>query len=198
MDDAKVQRFAPARIAIVIAILSLASCASSPSAVSEKLDMRTGVTVTYATTPLVLFRDTPAQAAYARNYVNLGPIQVNRTGSLRYYLWLGIWNTLQTADISEHRDGFESIVVFADGEPMMLNLTGWTPESIGTSEPTYLKPVASSADAYYEVTLDQIRLLADARDIRVRATGTSPREFDLWDEQKAARSSLVEFLNRAF
>ena len=74
---------------------------------------------------------------------------------------------------------------------------GWTPKSIGASEPTYVKPVASTADAYYEVTADQIRLIADATDIRVRATGTSPKEFQLWDEQVSARNSLAEFLTRA-
>jgi hypothetical protein len=183
----------------IFSVLTLLGCASSPTlAVSEKLDPNTGVTVTFSSVPLILYRDNPSRAAYARNYVHLGPIQVNRTGSYRYYLWVGIWNTMQAADISEHRDGFESIIVFADGEPLTLELAGWTPASIGTSEPTYIKPVASTADAYYEVTVDQIRLIADAKDIRVQATGTSPREFQLWDEQVSARNSLAEFLNRAF
>jgi len=179
----------------IAAVLMLVGCASSSPTVNEKLDPNTGVTVTFARTPLVLYRDNPSQAAYARNYVHLGPIQVNRTGTYRYYLWLGIWDTMQVADISRHRDGFESIVVFADGEPLMLDLKGWTPESIGATEPTYLKPVASTADAYYEVTADQIRLIANARDIRVQATGTSPREFQLWDQQESARSSLSRFLS---
>jgi hypothetical protein len=183
----------------IIAILTLLGCASSPTlAVSEKLDPNTGVTVTFSRTPMVLYRDTPSQAAYARNYLHLGPIQVNRAGTYRYYLCVGIWNTMQVADISEHRDGFESIIVFADGEPLTLELVGWTPKSIGTSEPTYVKPVASTADAYYEVTADQIRLIAHATDIRVQATGTSPKEFQLWDEQVSARNSLAEFLNRTF
>jgi hypothetical protein len=184
-------------LAGLTACLLLINCASSPT-ISEKLDPVTGITVTFATTPLVLYRDNPSQAAYARNYVHLGPIQVNRSGSYRYYLWVGAWNTMQVADIPEHRDGFESIIVFADGEPLALELKGWTPESIGASEPTYLKPVASTADAYYEVTADQIRLIAGARDIRVRATGTAPREFQLWDQQNSARNSLTEFLNRTF
>lgn len=103
---------------------------------------------------------------------------------------------MQLADLSEHRDGFESIIVFADGEPLTFELAGWTPESIGTSEPTYMKPVASASDAYYEVTADQIRLIAGARDIRLRSTGAFPKEFQLWDEQISAKNSLAEFLNR--
>lgn len=198
MHKAKSHRRATGRLVSIAAILTLVGCASSSPTVNEKLDRNTGVTVTFAETPLVLYRDNPARAAYARNYLHLGPIQVNRTGSYRYYLWLGIWNTMQTADMSAHRDGFESIIVFADGEPLTFDLKGWAPDSIGTSEPTYLKPVASAADAYYEVTADQIRLIANARDIRIRSTGTSPREFQLWDAQNAARSSLAEFLDRVF
>lgn len=198
MRQAKLHENTTRRIATVALILLLAGCASSSPTVSEKLDLVTGVTVTFANTPLVLYRDTPAQAAYARNYVDLGPIQVNRGGFFRYYLWLGIWSTMQAADVSGQRDGFESIILFADGEPFTLDITGWTPESIGASETTYVKPVASAADAYYEVTIDQIRLIAAARDIRIRVSGTYPREFELWDEQKTARLSLAEFLNRSF
>jgi hypothetical protein len=105
---------------------------------------------------------------------------------------------MQTANLTEHRDGFESIIIFADGEPLLLELSGWTPESIGTSEPVYLKPVAFSADAYYQVTADQIRLIAESKDIQLRTTGSSPKEFELWDDQKSAKSDLTEFLVRVF
>jgi len=182
----------------LIVLMSVAGCASSSPNINEKLDQLTGVTTTFVNTPLVMYRDTPSQAAYARNYAHLGPIQVNRRGSYKYYLWIGIWNTMQTTDLGEHRDGFESIVLFADGEPLLLELSGWAPEAIGTSEPVYLKPVASSADAYYQVTADQIRLIAQSRDIRLRTTGSSPKDFELWDDQKSARNDLTEFLTRVF
>ena len=52
------------------------------------------------------------------------------------------------------RDDLESIVIFADGEPLLFELSGWTPDTIGASEPVYVKPMASAADAYYQVTMD--------------------------------------------
>ncbi len=179
-------------------VLILSACAADPPTVSEKLDWQTGVTVSYVTTPLVLYRETPAQAAYAKDYAHVGPIQVNRSGTYQYFLWVGSWATMQRTDILEHRDGFESIVIFADGEPLVLELSGWTPDAIGTSESTYLKPVASSTDAYYQVTVDQIRLISEARDIRLRTSGSYPKEFELWDEQTSARNDLAEFLNSVF
>jgi hypothetical protein len=184
------------RLKSSILLVLLIGCASTTAPVKDKLDTVTGVTLTFGKTPVLMYRDTPSQAAYARNFLHLGPIQVNRSGSYQYYLWIGIWNTVQTASVAEHRDGFDSIILFADGEPLALELSGWTAETIGASEPVYLKPVANSADAYYRVTADQIRLIASANDIRLRTTGPYWREFDLWGRQTAARTSLSKFLDR--
>ena len=198
MCQRKLNRWLTGQLTGLIVAMTVVGCASTSPTINDNLDPLTGVTVTFSRTPLVMYRENPSQAAYARNYVHLGPIQVNRSGSYQYYLWIGIWNTMQTADLSEHRDGFESIVLFADGEPLLLELSGWTQEAIGTSERVYLKPVASSADAYYQVTADQIRLIAQSRDIRLRTTGSSPKDFELWDDQKSARNDLTEFLTRIF
>jgi len=180
----------------LLVLLILASCAVSVPATMNKLDPSTGVTVTYSSVPLIMYREDPAQAAFARNYVHVGPIQVNRSGDYQYFLWLGVWNNMQTADTALHRDGLDTIVIFADGEPLALDISGWTPDAIGTSEPVYLKPVASSTDAYYRVTADQIRLIAEATDIRLRTSGTRPREFEPWDGQMTARNEFQEFLRR--
>jgi hypothetical protein len=180
---------------LVLALLSVACATNNPKLV-ETLDENTGVTVTTSHTPMLFSRETPGFGARARNYVNLGVIEVNRIGTYEYFLWLGIWNTDQVASLDERRDGFESVVIFADGEPLSLEIIGWTPDAIGTSEPAYVKPVARSVDAYYPVTLDQIRMIAGATDIRLRATGILPKEFQPWDEQRAARSDLQMFLGQ--
>jgi hypothetical protein len=180
---------------LVLLLLSV-GCATNEPALVATLDENTGVTVTTSHTPMLFSRETPGYGARARNYVNLGVIEVNRIGAYEYYLWLGIWSTDQVASLEERRDGFESIVIFADGEPLSLDLIGWTPDAIGTSEPAYLKPVAQSVDAYYPVTLDQIRMIAGAADVRLRATGILPKEFQPWNEQRAARSDLQMFLGQ--
>ena len=175
----------------------LAACASNPAALTrEYLDTGTGVTVTASQVPLVLFRDNPAAAAYARNVIHVGPVEINRSGEYRYFLWVGIWNTLQSADASLPRAGFETIVITVDGEFMVLDLAGWTPAAIDTSTPVYLRPVASAAEAYYPLTVDQIRVIAEAGSVTLRTTGDSPREYGLWNRQHAARQALVAFLDR--
>ena len=183
-------------VTLVLAIAAFVGCAAPTSGVHDKLDPQTGVTVTSSGTPLVMYRDEPGRAAYARNFLHLGPIRVNRSGDYRYFLWVGIWSTMQTISPAEHQQGFDSIVLFVDGEPLLLDVTGWTPGAIGVSEPVYVKPVATSVDAYYRVTADQIRLIAESSDLRLRTTGSSPQDFEMWDQQKAAKISLQTFFDR--
>jgi hypothetical protein len=185
------------RFVATIILLTLVACAGQPGAIQDKLDPTTAVTITYSRTPMVFYRDNSGKAAYARNYLHLGPLEVNRAGTYHYFLWLGIWNTMQNADSGEARNGFESIVIYVDGEPLALELTGWTPAAIGATEPVYVRPVASAADAYYEVTVDHLRLIAASEDVRVQSTGPGARTYELWDKQKSARKSLDEFLRNS-
>ena len=154
-------------------LISVIGCSSSGSLIAQKLDPLTAVTITYSKSPLIFYHDQSGRAAHARDYVHMAPLEVNRGGTYRYFVWLGIWNTLQDRQTGGPRDGFESIVVIADGKPRVLELGGWTAASVGASEPIYLKPVASSSDAYYEVTADYIRLLARSKDIRSAGASTS-------------------------
>ena len=180
--------------AIVLLAFVTGGCSSDSAMVRDQMDPVTSVTISYSQTPMVFYRDVSGRAAYARNFVHMAPLEVNRSGDYRYYLWLGIWNTMADAQSDQSRDGFESIVIFADGEPLPLEIAGWTVAAIGASKPVYLKPVASAADAYYAVTVDQLRLIAEARDVRLRTTGTRNESYEPWDNQKSARESLIEFL----
>lgn len=178
----------------LIVALVLAACSGTSELVSDRLDPLTGVTVTSATKPLVFYRDRSAQAAYAKDYVYLGPIEVNNMGHRDYFIWLGIWGSSDSADRSSQMNDFETVVVYADGEPLSLEVDGWTPESIGLSESAYVKPVASATDGYYRVTIDQIRLMAEARDLEVRAGSTYPQHYAPWDSASDASASMQAFL----
>ena len=181
-------------IAYLIFALTIGSCGSSPSRIHDTLDPITGATITRAEVPLVFYRERSSRAAYARDFVNLGPIQVNRMGQHHYFLWLAAWSTMQDSHLADEHDGFERIVLFADGEPLELSSAGWTPIAIGASASVYVKPAASSAESYYEVTVDQLHLIAGASDVRVQSTGPDTRSYEPWDNQASARRSLQAFL----
>jgi hypothetical protein len=181
-------------IVTALFVFVLVGCSSSTGLIRSKLDPVTSVTITFSQFPIIFYREVSGRAAFARDYVYMAPLEVNRSGNYRYYLWLGIWNTIDDSPLGRSRDGFESIVLFADGEPLPLAIAGWTAEAIGASEPVYLKPVASATDAYFEVTVDQLRLIAEAKDLQLRSTSPRPSSYEPWDDQSSARASLSEFL----
>lgn len=172
----------------------LSACSSTGTAFHEQLDPLTGVTTLRATEPLVLFQDSSARAANARDYLYLGPIEVNRMGSLGYFLWLCAWSTYDTNYAEPQAELFDSVVIYADGEPLLLDAAGVTPDAIGVSEAVYTKPVASAFEAYYPVTVDQIRLIANARDLQLRTGGSRSMEYLPWDSEDSGRHALQRFV----
>lgn len=185
------------RILFLLTTMALGACAASPAALQEHLDRHTGVTVFRASAPLVFYKDSSARAAHARDYVYAGPIEIDRMGEIRYFMWLGIWSTMPVTEQAEQRDGFESVTIFADGEPLSLVIAGWNESAIGAEEAIYGKPVASAADAFYEVTLDQLRLIAQSRDLRLLTSGPRPAYFEPWDREQSAMEGLRRFVEHA-
>lgn len=175
-------------------LLALAGCAAGPAPVIEKLDDQTSVYITHARTPLIMSPDARYSDSAAREYVQIGAIEVNRMGSLQYFLWLGIWDYEHVNSGNEYPAGFETVNFEVDGDVLSLDLLSWSHEDIGTSERTYKKIFDEDVDAYYQVTLEQIKLLSNAKDIRLRTTSTAPKEFVPWYNQEKADSDLAEFV----
>ena len=179
---------------LALVLFWLAGCAGPDSLALERMDPLTGVTVTRAPAPMVMYRNLSGQSAFGREYVYVGPVQVNKMGRREHFLWLGIWRTSNAVDPAETMDDFETIVIYADGEPLRLEAAGWTPGAVGLSESAYVKPVASAVDGYYAVTLDQVRLIAESRDLELRAGSLRPQRYDPWDSVKEASQTMVTFL----
>ena len=182
---------------VVLATCFLVACAARNPSLGSKLDPHTSVTITFSHSQMVFYREVPGRAAYARDYVHIAPLEVNHSGTYRYFLWLGHWTTMQDGESDRSVDGFESIVIFADGEPLPLEAAGWTPSAIGAGEPVYLKPVANAMDGYYEVSVDQLRLIAEATNVRLQSTGPQGNSFIPWDDQRAAKAGLLKFLDES-
>ncbi len=178
----------------IVVLATLSACATGQAPVVEKLDELTAVTYTYVRTPLILSPDTPLDRTQARDYVQVGVIEVNRMGSLKYYLWLGISDTEHVGSSDSHHGGFKSIVLTLGDQKLPLDIHGWTHEAIGVSEPVYKKLFSTSIDAYYEVTLEHVRLLAEVDSMKLLTSGSAPKEFVSWYRQTAAEEELAEFL----
>lgn len=179
-------------IGVVLAAL-LCGCATEQSAVVDRLDERTGVTVTYSRTPFVFSSGETADSFPQMDLVQVGPIEINRMGALEYYLWLGI-TEYRLRDLANGRPPeYESIVFNLDGEEMHLDVAGWSHADIGTSEAVYSKLFGTSVDAFYAIDLRQISSLLDADDIRLRTAGQDAVEYTLTFDARRAREDLREF-----
>ena len=179
---------------LALLLFLVAGCVGPDSLALERMDPLTGVTVTLAAKPMVMYRDLSGQSAFGREYVYVGPVQVNKMGQRNHFLWLGIWRTANASDPAQTIDDFETIVIYADGEPLSLEAAGWTPSAVGLSESAYVKPVASAVDGYYAVTIDQMRLIAESNDLELRAGSAQPQRYVPWDSVQEASQTMVTFL----
>ena len=78
----------------ILVSLALTACATTGPPVGQRLDPQTGVTIRHVRTPLIFYRDNNARAAHARDFAYMAPITVNRSGEYNYFLWLGIWSSI--------------------------------------------------------------------------------------------------------
>jgi hypothetical protein len=175
-------------------LILIAACTTVQPPVVEKLDELTAVTMTYCRTALVMSPDTPMAREARRDYVQVGVIEINRMGTLQYYLWLGINEVHPVANADGHPQAFESIRLSTNSDSVDLNVSGWTPAVMGASESVYQKLFPDSADAYYQIELDDIQLLADSDNLKLHTTGLGNKEFVSWYRQETFDGDLAEFL----
>lgn len=139
--------------------------------------------------------DTPLNRDNVRDYVQVGALEVNRQGALEYYLWLGISVQKEFGEEDKHPEGFAAIELVSSDERFQFDIAGWSHDAIGASEPVYQKLFATSDDAYYKVTIDQLRLLTDVESLKLRTTGAEPREFISWYRQTTFAGEIQEFIS---
>lgn len=180
-------------VTCLVTLLLAGACASNSELVRSKLDPRTSVTISYSKSPFIFFRPLSAAQADAKEYVYAGPLEVNRSGDYRYYLWLSSWGTMDSGEIDTRQQRFEAVDIIADGNAITLKVAGESEAAIGASEPVYPKPAGWATDLYYEVTVEQLRTIAAASSLQLRFRSTS-ETFLPWDDHVPAKAGLNGFL----
>lgn len=180
-------------VGLALTLIFASSCSSYNGLVLSKLDPKTSVTITYNESPLVFFRALSASSTLEKEHVYLGPVEVNRSGDYRYYLWLATWGTIDVAQNDQRQGRYESVNVVADGQPVTLKIMGSSWQAIGASEPVYRMPVAWATEAFYDLTLGQLRQIAEATNLQVEYSSTR-ETFEPWNDQISTKAGLIEFL----
>lgn len=187
-------KFTSGVIGGLLTILLSGGCATTGSVIDETLDSTTGVTTIYSHAPLRLYRDRSSSAAYAKDFVDLGPVKTIRMRDKRYFLWVGIWSTMGVSDSVEDRARFGTITILADGEPMQLTLAPLATSDVLAERESYATKTAAATDVYYEVTVDQLRVIGEADDLRLQTAGARARHYLPWQAQTKGHDAVLAFL----
>lgn len=157
------QKSTKLRPALVVILAALAACASTNS-VSSRLDS-SGLTVVTLNEVIVLARPTRHLAIAARDYIYMGPVEINRMGGLQHYLWLGMASTVDRTLARVAEPQAATLALVLDGTPMSLPLTNWDTELLDAPPYESSVPVYKSLGA--PVSLDQLTRIAHAKSIEV-------------------------------
>jgi hypothetical protein len=162
-----------------IVLLLATGCTRIPidAGMRQYFDESNGATVTRLAAPLAFYSEEPMLASNARDYIYIGPAELNRSGDRKLILWA---NFCSTIDRPRRADRYEPDRVFLmlDGKPMELSPAN---VRMGANEWSYVSPVVGGSTRVYRVTRAQLRLLAGARDIRILAEQSgATREYTWW------------------
>jgi hypothetical protein len=126
-------------------------------------------------------------AANARDYVYVGPAELNQSGRRELVLWMNFCSTIDRGRRPGEYDP-DRVYLMLDGKPMELSRAD---KRLSANELSYVSPVVGGSINVYRVTRGQLRLLARAGNIRILADkGGITREYTRW---RSADSGFQRF-----
>lgn len=159
-------------LSFTIATVLVVSCGTSASIErsASYLDDSTGATVTRVERPFTLFSDDPGRAANARDYMDAAPLAVNQSGKRSWWLWLGLWSTIDRGvSVGEAQlADLVGIQLLVDGEPMELDMAAVADRVPGVTSLPYRAPVATARTLVFPLTASQVTRLGNGTNILVR------------------------------
>ena len=167
-------------------------CATQRSGdVSSRLDTDTGVTYVTLARALGFADSQPQLTTSARDYVYLGPVEINRMGARQHFLWVGVATTIDRDLADATWPGTVAISFVLDGEPMVLPLQDWVATS--RSSTPYDPPAPLLENLGVAVSVDQIALIARAKtlELRLHLANDRIRRFKPWGGNRRQWQSFL-------
>lgn len=165
----------------VLAAVLLAGCAALPTARPRiYLDERTSATVTVGGPIMVFARERPELAVYARDYLTLVPIDVNRSGTHVQYFYGYAWSTIDKRGV-EDSVAVPRFELLADGRRIPLLPVPGHPSDLGIGDPPLPVP-ARSAQALLSVTTTGVQDFVARADqiVAIALRDDAAEPFALW------------------
>ena len=164
----------------------LASCATTPVESSgERLDSKTGTTVTLMPKPVELIVDRTG-GPKTDPFAYLAPFETNRMGS--HELWLWVSAPQVAAPLAQPQ-------VFCGEQLLPLEPFTGALTDIGLSSPPYAAPAPWSMQWYFRLSGEVLDCLAQARQLKIM-TRAGDAEPDRFIAEAAALSGVAGFAAR--
>jgi hypothetical protein len=193
-----IPRFLLGTSMLVTCILTLPACQSS--GIVERLDRDSGLTVITASTPVAYARTEARVSRSARDYVYLGPVEINERGTRQYFLWVGMASTIDRARLGESSPDPAYLYFDDAGTPIELPLAPWADRVPRlAAQRIYHPAVAPSSVLAARVSLDQlgrIQRLAPPR-LSLAEDEAASIEYLLWNGESFWRQFL-EYADTGF
>ena len=176
------------RLALLLTV-TLSACARTPLEQS-RLDS-SGVTVVTLDHSLVLSHSLPSIAAGVRDYVYIGPVEINNMGKREYYLWVSLASTIDREFLGLTPTDSSELVLLVDDEPMQFQIVRWRTE---LDAPPYLSSTPVYATLEAKTTLDQIHRIAAAETVELHLIADSDggSRYQYWNGDWAAWQNFPE------
>jgi hypothetical protein len=184
------------RVALLVALAVLASCATRPPAASKEIfDEQSASTLSVVSQPLVFARERTDVAAHSRDYATLVAVEDDRSGQYSQYLLLYRWSTVDRRMSPLPAPESGKLQILADGRTIDLKPMERPPTSLAQRRALHVPEHGDVVYRAYRVDAALLNFIAASREITVRM----PQEpfdtpFTLW---KDGRAALAQFLKGA-
>jgi hypothetical protein len=179
--------------------LALGGCViPQPDATREVLDEDTGTTVVAMGTALEFYAPRPELGLQAASFAHLGAFESNRMGVRRLLLWLSVLpGGSSDVDAGTAANPQALSVMVGDGriEPPLASADA---RELGLARAPFKRPADWARDAYFDVTLAELRRIegAAALELMVTAADGSVQRYEVWKPERASLSRFIEAVSR--
>ncbi len=178
-----------------LALLATLLCAAARPP-DEYLDEQTAATLTIVAEPLVFACERRDLGAYARDYVTLAAVAVNRNRRVSYVLLAYFWSTVAPHLRPDALTVPELLVVQADDRHIELRRSAHTARDEGVSVLIHPPPGTTASPLVYPTDLATLRFLAEAHRLKILSdSAATPTGFALWDDERGALRAFVQHLD---
>ncbi len=178
---------------LLAASVALAGCALGKRAVlTQYMEEDVAIVITALVEPLLLADEASALGVNVGDYLQLTPVEINRSGDFNYYLSMVFWSTVDRQQTDNHH-ALERVTLMLDSVPMQLQLSFVRVGGGANRLDVIPAPVAGAVQAYYSLTVSQIRELGAAQSLYVLGSQPDTRYRPLGE----ASNALLAFFEYA-